>query len=67
MGAVKFIGDGYYGIVSEGVSVDRAITERINKAFEQARTIPSEKLVIRSARVGEASAAAKLSIKETRK
>lgn len=67
MSAVKSIGEGYYGIVSEGVSVDRTISDRINKAFEQARKIPSEELIIRPAGSGEGFTVAKRTIKKTPK
>jgi hypothetical protein len=36
MAAVKTIGDGYYGIVADGVSVGQDVAVRIDKAFEDA-------------------------------
>lgn len=46
MSAVRIIGEGYYGIVAEGVSVDQSVSARIDRAFEEATTIPSERLNI---------------------
>ncbi len=50
MSTVKSIGEGYYGIVSEGVSVDAAVAKRISDAFREARTMSLIGLTIRDAR-----------------
>lgn len=63
MGTVRVIGEGYYGIVTEGVSVDADATNRIDRAFEEARTVSSETLVIRSP--GAPSASTSIGIVKT--
>lgn len=46
MSAVEVIGQGYYAIVTDGVSVDRQVAGRIDEAFQRAAAVPAEKLVI---------------------
>jgi hypothetical protein len=40
------IGDGYYAIVADGASVDSSVTQRIDKAFADARSLPASRLVL---------------------
>jgi hypothetical protein len=56
--AVRIIGDGYYGIVAENVSEDRTATARIDRAFEKAKSVPSERLNIRPTSSGDAASPA---------
>jgi hypothetical protein len=47
MGIIRNLGRGYYGIEAEGVSIDREVTARFEKAFRDAQKIPDEKLKVR--------------------
>jgi hypothetical protein len=44
--SVERIAQGYYAIVTEGVSVDAAVAKRIDSAFKNAEEIPADKLVM---------------------
>jgi hypothetical protein len=46
MAAVKSIGEGYYGIVTDGVAVEDEVASRIDRAFLEAIARPAKKSVV---------------------
>ena len=46
MALVRSLGWGYYAIESDGVKINRSVTDTIDAAFTSAQSIPTKKLRI---------------------